>query len=84
VVLFSAEEEQEIERFRQEYVRIRKELRQVERDLRADIEGLQSLVRFANIFLMPILVGGVALFLARLKGRQRRRSRRQALEGRSG
>ena len=60
----------ELLRFRQERVKIRKELREVRRRLRADIEALESWLKFANIGLVPILIGlgGLAAGLA-----QRRR-----------
>ena len=59
--------------FRQERVRIRKELREVRRQLRADIEALESWLKFANIGLVPILIGFIGL-LAGLLQLQRRRS----------
>ena len=62
----------ELVRFRQERVRIRKELREVRRQLRADIEALESWLKFANIGLVPILIGlgGLATGLAQLRRRR--------------
>jgi len=62
----------ELVRFRQERVRIRKELREVRRQLRADIEALESWLKFANIGLVPILIGlsGLAAGLLRLRRRR--------------
>ena len=62
----------ELVRFRQERVRIRKELREVRRQLRADIEALESWLKFANIGLVPILIGlgGLAAGLAQLRRRR--------------
>ena len=58
--------------FRQERVRIRKELREVRRRLRADIEALESRIKFANIGLVPILIGlsGLVAGLAQLRRRR--------------
>ena len=58
--------------FRQERVRIRKDLREVRRQLRADIDALESALKFANIGLVPILIalGGLAAGLLRLRRRR--------------
>ena len=58
--------------FRQERVRIRKDLREVRRQLRADIEALESALKFANIGLVPILIGlgGLAAGLLQLRRRR--------------
>ena len=57
------EENAEIERFRQQVVQVRSELRNTERDLRSDIENLKALVIFINIWLAPLLIAAVGLFL---------------------
>jgi ABC-2 type transport system permease protein len=57
------EENAEIERFRARVVEVRSELRSAERDLRGDIERLQALVIFINIWLAPLLIAGVGMFL---------------------
>ena len=75
--IISEEEEQELERFTQRYVEIRKELRAVQRDLRGDIEDLQNVVRFANIGLMPIIIGVFALVLALSRRNNRRKARKR-------
>ena len=71
LILTDAQRE-ELVRFRQERVRIRKELREVRRQLRADIEALESWLKFANIGLVPILIGlsGLAAGLLRLRRRR--------------
>ena len=58
--------------FRQERVRIRRELREVRRQLHADIEALESWLKFANIGLVPILIGLGGLTAGLLKLRRRR------------
>ena len=57
------EENAALERFRARVVEVRGELRRVERDLRVDIDRLQALVVFLNVWLAPLLVAGAGLFL---------------------
>lgn len=54
--IMSPEQEAEIQKFREEKKRINTELKQVRRNLRADIEALGNRIKFYNIFLMPMLV----------------------------
>ena len=53
-------------------MRIGKELREVRRQLRADIEALESWLKFANIGLVPILIGltGLVAGLAQIRRRR--------------
>ncbi len=55
----------------QEILTTRKQLRKVQLALREDIESLESGIRFANIALIPILVGLVAILLGGLRLRRR-------------
>jgi len=71
LVLTDAQRE-ELVRFRQERVRIGKELREVRRQLRADIEALEAWLKFANIGLVPILIGLVGLTAGLAQVRRRR------------
>jgi ABC-type uncharacterized transport system involved in gliding motility auxiliary subunit len=59
----TAEENAEIERFRARVVEVRGELRRVERDLRGDIDRLEAMVLFINVWMAPLLVAGAGLFL---------------------
>ena len=70
--LLTAEQQQEINRFLLEKVRIRKELRTVQRDLRKDIDALESNLRFVNMGLMPLFIGFVALIVSLVRSRARR------------
>ena len=70
--------------FRQERVRIRKELREVRRQLRADIEALESWLKFANIGLVPTLIGIGGLAAGLLRIRRRRTAVATAQERRKG
>jgi len=57
------EENVEIERFRARVIEVRSELRRTERELRGDIDRLETLVVFINVWLAPMLIAGVGLFL---------------------
>ena len=70
--LLSPEQQAEIQRFRQEQLRIRQELRQVRRQLDADIQSLGARLKFLNIVGMPLLVTLFALGFAWWKARRRR------------
>ena len=71
LIITDAQREELVE-FRQERVRIGKELREVRRQLRADIEALESWLKFANIGLVPILIGLTGLAAGLLQLRRRR------------
>ncbi len=75
VTLLSDQEQDAINQFRDEALRIRRELRDVQHTLNKDIERLEAQVKIANIGLMPLLVALVAVVLATVRG-QRRRARR--------
>lgn len=66
-LIISEKQEAEIQKFKQEKLRINKELKKVRRNLRADIESLGSAVKFINIFLMPLLVSIAGIFYALYK-----------------
>jgi ABC-type uncharacterized transport system involved in gliding motility auxiliary subunit len=73
----SAAQQAEIERFRHELVDTRTQLRNVQHNLRKDIDALGSFLAFINIALVPLLVAIFAIGLAAL--RRRRRARALAL-----
>lgn len=65
-------EEEAIARFRAELLDSRKKLRDVQRDLRRDVESLGSQLHFVNIALVPIILAIVALVAAFLRYRRRK------------
>lgn len=69
--LMSAEQQQEIERFQAERVRLRRELREVQHRLRQDIDRLETRLKFVNIALVPLLIGFAAALVALTRGRRR-------------
>jgi ABC-type uncharacterized transport system involved in gliding motility auxiliary subunit len=70
--LVSAEEQAEIDRFRQQLVLTRQELRGVQRDLNRDIQQVDTWIKFVNIGLIPILVAVLAVIMAATQRRRRR------------
>jgi ABC-type uncharacterized transport system involved in gliding motility auxiliary subunit len=73
-VILTKEQQEAIEQFRGEMLKIRKELRDVQHDLRKDIEGLEGWVKFINIGLVPMLIAGAAILLGLARARRRRRA----------
>ena len=68
----SAEERDEAAKFRADLLQSRKALREVQRNLRRNIDQLATRVRFVNVALMPILVAFAALGLAIFRHRRRK------------
>jgi ABC-type uncharacterized transport system involved in gliding motility auxiliary subunit len=56
-VILSEADRQAIEKFRGDMLSIRRELREVKRALREDIDRLDGWLKFANIALVPLLIG---------------------------
>lgn len=71
-LILSTEQEAELQRFRDERVRIRKELRDVQHELRKSIENMEDWMKFLNIGLMPILVGVTGLVVGMYRVRRKR------------
>ena len=70
----TAEQQQEIARFKREVADTRTALRNVQHNLRKDIDALGSFLAFVNIALVPILVAAFAIGLAILRRRRRARA----------
>lgn len=62
------------EEYRREMVRLRKDLRDVQYELRKDIDDLDAMLKFINIAAIPLLLGVIALVWL-LVGRARRARR---------
>jgi ABC-type uncharacterized transport system involved in gliding motility auxiliary subunit len=65
----------EIDRAREEILRTRAELRTVQRDLRQEIEALETVLRLANIAAVPALLALLALLLGVMRARRRAAAR---------
>ncbi len=70
--ILSPEQKTELDNFLKRKVEIRKELRQVRRQLDADIEALGTKLKLINIVLMPLLVTLAALAFAWWRNQRRR------------
>ncbi|HVV65644.1 MAG TPA: Gldg family protein [Rhizomicrobium sp.] len=64
----------EIEKFRRELIDTRTQLRNVQHNLRKDIDALGEFLAFINIALVPLLVAVAAIGLAALRRRRRARA----------
>jgi ABC-type uncharacterized transport system involved in gliding motility auxiliary subunit len=67
-LMLSIEQQQEVERFRDEKIKTRKELRNVQHELHKNIAHLETKMKFINIGLIPLLIGigGITIsFLSR-------------------
>jgi ABC-type uncharacterized transport system involved in gliding motility auxiliary subunit len=69
--VLSPEQQQTVERFRRDLVAARGSLRQVQANLRRDVDRLGSVLAFVNIAVVPILIALVAILLAFLRRRRR-------------
>jgi hypothetical protein len=70
----TAAQQAEIERFRREMVQTRAQLREVQHNLRKDIDALGAFLAFINIALVPLLVSIFAIALAAFRRRRRARA----------
>lgn len=68
------EQKSEIEKFKRELVETRTALRNVQHNLRKEVDQLGTFLAFINIALVPLLVAGFALLLAILRRRRRARA----------
>lgn len=70
----SAEQQAEIENFKRKLALTRTALRDVQHNLRKDIDALGAVLAFVNIALVPLLVACAAVVLAVLRRRRRARA----------
>ena len=70
----SPEQQAEIEKFKAELNQTRTRLRDVQHNLRKEVDALGAVLAFINIALMPLIVAGVAVTLAVLRRRRRARA----------
>ena len=72
-LIISPEQEAEITKFKDQKRRINRELKEVRKNLRADIEALGSTLRNINIFLIPLFVSIAGIGFAIYKQRRVKR-----------
>ena len=58
-MLLSPEQEKEVAKFRAQQVDTKRKLRQVKRDLRAEIDSLGTRLKLLNIFALPALIAAL-------------------------
>ena len=69
--ILSKEQADTLQQFKEKIINIRKKLRDVQRDLKVDIEKLGLMLKLYNIWVMPILVSisAVLVFIVRRRKR---------------
>ena len=72
--ILSKAQQEAIDQFRADLLATRKELRDVQQNLRSDIQRLEGWLKFLNIGLIPILVAVVAVIVGLARTRRRRAS----------
>ncbi|WP_024275385.1 Gldg family protein [Hyphomicrobium sp. 802] len=72
--ILSDKEQETVEKFRGEMVDTRRELRSVKLALRQDIDNLGGWLKFANIALVPLMLGMAAVGVSWRRTRQRRKT----------
>jgi ABC-type uncharacterized transport system involved in gliding motility auxiliary subunit len=72
--VLTPEQQAAIVRFKQQLADTRTQLRDVQHNLRKDIDHLGNILAFVNIALIPLVVSGFALLIAALRRRRRARA----------
>ncbi len=72
-VALAAEQSRTLDNFRTQMLQIRAQLRQVQLDLRQDIDRLKAALEFFDIAFIPLLVGLAAMVLGLVRMRRRKR-----------
>jgi ABC-type uncharacterized transport system involved in gliding motility auxiliary subunit len=73
--VLNKEQQAQIEKFRADLVQTRGSLRQVQANLREDVERLGTVLAVLNIALVPLLIAAAAIGLSFLRRRRRARAR---------
>lgn len=72
-LIMSPEQQSKLAEFEEDRRKIRKQLREVRRDLAKDIDGLGTRLKLANIVVMPIVLTALALLIASMRSKRRRK-----------
>ena len=70
-LMLDAAQEQELNNFRQEKLRIRKELRDVRHQLGKDIETLETWIKVIHLGIIPLLIAVVGIWLGLQRAKRR-------------
>ena len=65
--VLSKEQQAELEKLRKQEVETNKELKQMRRDLRREVDALETILKWLNIAFMPIFVAFIGIFIALIK-----------------
>ena len=63
-IVMTTEQRTTIDNFRKDLISIRRQLRDVQHELRKDVEALMTRIRIVNIWAVPALVSVIAVVLA--------------------
>ncbi len=74
LLILSAEQQTELQRFQEQRIAIRQQLRDVQHDLDRSIENLGTRLKIVNIFLVPVLILVFAIATYLVRARRRRES----------
>ena len=66
-MMYKKEQQIEIRNFTDEMEKIKKDSRILKGDLRENIESLGSVIKFINIWLIPIIISCFAIFIFMIK-----------------
>jgi ABC-type uncharacterized transport system involved in gliding motility auxiliary subunit len=69
-VTLTSEQTKAFNKFREEMLLVRKQLREVQHNLRKDIESVDGTLKIINIWLVPVLVAVLAIFMAIIRRRR--------------
>ena len=70
-MLLSPEQQAEIKKFQENEATVNRELKQVRKNLRQEIDSLQTTVKWVDIAAMPVVVALTGVMLAYIKRRRR-------------
>ncbi len=73
--VLSKDQQAQIDKFRRDLVQSRSSLRQVQANLRQNVERLGTVLAFLNIALVPMLIGFAAIMVSLVRSRRRARAR---------
>lgn len=79
-LVLSPEQQEELDRLQDELINSRKQLRQVQLNLRRDIESLETRLQAINTAAVPVLLGLFAVSLALTRAVRRRADRRKGAD----
>jgi ABC-type uncharacterized transport system involved in gliding motility auxiliary subunit len=73
--VLSQEQQTQIDKFRRDLVETRTSLRQVQANLRQNVENLGNVLAFLNIALVPLILSAAAIAMAFIRSRRRARAK---------